>query len=369
MGPVWADIRELGGFDLTIRLDGERLSLLFPAYLETDRDLKVVAFGPSSALTTAGVTLGAPLSRAFALQPARSLTDLARTKTLVRLTAPDGATRLEGLVCETETGFVFLANVFVPATDALVRERDAAVAASRSKSEFLGQISRELRTQLHGVIGVIGQLASSRLTPEQAELVELIQDSGDALTDVVDEVLDFVRQEAQPASKDVRALNLSYKVQDDSPVDAADRVAEVEAADDDDDAPVRALVAEDHPANRRIIELMLAPMGVEVTLVGNGAEAVDAFKQHDWEMVLLDMQMPVLDGASAARAMRAMEPGLGRGRTPIAMLSANVLPRHVEDALAAGADHFIAKPVTPAALARGLDELIRAAAVNAAKDA
>ena len=199
--------------------------------------------------------------------------------------------------------------------------------------------------------------------------MELIQVSGDALTDVVDEVLDFVRQEAQPVSEDARALDLSHKTQDGPPGVRSAAAAVAEAADDDDDAPVRALVAEDHPANRRIIELMLAPMGVEVTLVGNGAEAVEAFKQHDWEMVLLDMQMPVLDGASAARAMRGMEPALGRGRTPIAMLSANVLPRHVEDALAAGADHFIAKPVTPAALARGLDELIRAAAVNAAKEA
>ena len=138
-------------------------------------------------------------------------------------------------------------------------------------------------------------------------------------------------------------------------------------SDEDNDDPVRALVAEDHPANRRIIELMLAPMGVEVTLVGNGAEAVEAFKAHDWELILLDMQMPVLDGISAARAMRALEVGLGRSRTPIAMLSANVLPRHVDEALAAGADHFIAKPVTPVALARGLDELVRAAAINASR--
>ena len=366
MEPDGADISDPGGRVLTLMLDSERLSLLFPAYLETDRDLTVVAFGPSVALVTAGVSIGSPLSRTFVLQPAGAPADLARAKTLVRLAMSDGAPRLQGLVVETETGFLFLANVFVASTDTLERERDDAVAASRAKSDFLGQISRELRTQLHGVIGVIGQLASSRLTPEQAELVELIQGSGDALTDVVDEVLDFVRQEAQPVSEDARAFDLSHRSQD-GPAAAPSTAAE--SADDDDDAPVRALVAEDHPANRRIIELMLAPMGVEVTLVANGAEAVEAFKQHDWEMVLLDMQMPVLDGASAARAMRGMEPALGRGRTPIAMLSANVLPRHVEDALAAGADHFIAKPVTPAALARGLDELIRAAAVNAAKEA
>ena len=163
---------------MSLKLDSERLSLLFPAYLETDRDLTVLGVGPSLELVTAGVRVGAPLSRMFVLQPAGAPADLARAKTLVRLATADGAPRLQGLVVETETGFLFLTNAFVASTDALVRERDEAVAASRAKSDFLGQISRELRTQLHGVIGVIGQLASSRLTPEQAELVELIQGSG-----------------------------------------------------------------------------------------------------------------------------------------------------------------------------------------------
>jgi CheY-like chemotaxis protein len=135
----------------------------------------------------------------------------------------------------------------------------------------------------------------------------------------------------------------------------------------DEEPPVKVLVAEDHPANRRIIELMLAPMGAAVTLVSNGAEALTAFKQGGWELVLMDMQMPVLDGVSAVRSLREVERENRWPRTPVAMLSANVLPRHVEEAMNAGADHFIAKPVTPAALAMGLDELIKAAAVNAAK--
>ena len=59
-------------------LDSERLSLLFPAYLETDRDLTVVGFGPSVALVSAGVSVGAPLSRTFTLQPAGAPADLAR---------------------------------------------------------------------------------------------------------------------------------------------------------------------------------------------------------------------------------------------------------------------------------------------------
>ena len=121
---------------------------------------------------------------------------------------------------------------------------------------------------------------------------------------------------------------------------------------------LRALVAEDHAVNRRIIELMLAPMGVEVTLVSNGAEAIDAFSGGGFSLVLLDMQMPVLDGVSAARAIRNIEEKLGWPRTPIAMLTANVLPKHQAEAMAAGSDLFIAKPVTPAILAARLDQLV-----------
>jgi signal transduction histidine kinase/ActR/RegA family two-component response regulator len=126
-----------------------------------------------------------------------------------------------------------------------------------------------------------------------------------------------------------------------------------------DHGPVRALVAEDHAVNRRIIELMLAPLGVEVTLAANGAEALEAFRTGGFSLVLLDMQMPVLDGVSAAKAMRETERELGWPRTPIAMLTANVMPRHKTEAMEAGADLFIAKPVTPATLAASLDQLVR----------
>ena len=126
------------------------------------------------------------------------------------------------------------------------------------------------------------------------------------------------------------------------------------------DQQIRCLVAEDHPANRRIIELMLAPLGVRVSLVSNGQEAVDAFRNGQFGMVLLDMQMPVLDGVEAAKAMREIERIEQRPRTPIAMLTANVLPKHRNEAMGAGADLFIAKPVTPATLAASLDALIRA---------
>ena len=390
---------------MSLSIDSETLAFLFPAYLRTDAGLRIVSVGPALARRTPAVAVGTRLTEHFTMEPAAAADGvgaLAAARTRITLRGRGGDVVLRGSVAAVEDGYLFLVGyaavtasgdtainsappltpadlapsdsardgahvlaaqaTLLVAARALADEanaaREAAEAASRAKTEFLTVISHELRDHLHGVIGLVGALGAGPLTPEQAEMVSLIAHSGAALTRVVDDVLDFVGGAGgtSPRSADADLATAP---------DAAGPWEDRAETRDDDEPPVRALVAEDHPANRRIIELMLAPMGVDVTLVANGAEAVEAFKRHDWELVLLDMQMPVLDGVSAARAMRDLEVGLGRARTPIAMLSANVLPRHVDDAMLAGADHFIAKPVTPSALAQGLDDLIRAAAANA----
>ena len=112
------------------------------------------------------------------------------------------------------------------------------------------------------------------------------------------------------------------------------------------------VVADDHPVNRRTFQIILEAMGVDVTLAENGREAVEAMSAGPFDLVLMDMQMPVMDGLAATRAIRAME--AGSRRTPIAMLSANVMEAHVEMALAAGCDFHLPKPITPQQLADGL---------------
>src|SRR5690606_21434027 len=85
----------------------------------------------------------------------------------------------------------------------------------------------------------------------------------------------------------------------------------------------RVLLAEDHPVNRRVVELILAPFGVELTVVENGAQAIAACADRDFDAVLMDMQMPEVDGLAATRAIRLRETAApGRARVPIIMLSA-----------------------------------------------
>jgi len=117
---------------------------------------------------------------------------------------------------------------------------------------------------------------------------------------------------------------------------------------------LRVLLAEDHPVNQKVVQLLLEPYGVRVTTVDNGAKAVEAFKGGLYDLVLMDMQMPVMDGLAATRAIRRLEQ-VG-ARTPIIMLSANAMERHRQDALLAGADLHVAKPVTAAALIGGIGQ-------------
>ena len=118
--------------------------------------------------------------------------------------------------------------------------------------------------------------------------------------------------------------------------------------------PLQVLLADDHPANRKIIEIMLAATAMELVAVEDGAQALEAFKREAFDLVLMDMQMPAMDGLTATAAIRAFEAQDGRARTPILMLTANAMAEHVEAGRAAGADGHLTKPLTLAALFDGI---------------
>jgi PAS domain S-box-containing protein len=122
--------------------------------------------------------------------------------------------------------------------------------------------------------------------------------------------------------------------------------------------PLRVLLAEDHPTNQRVVQLILASTGAELTIVGNGQQALEAFAAAAYDVVLMDMQMPGMDGLTATRAIRELEARRGVPPTPVVMLSANAMPEHREEARAAGADLHVAKPVTAATLLTGIEQAV-----------
>ena len=132
------------------------------------------------------------------------------------------------------------------------------------------------------------------------------------------------------------------------------------------DRPLRVLLADDHPTNRKVVQVLFSQFDVDLVCTENGQEACDAFATRRFDLVLMDMQMPVMDGLDAVRTIRERERQRGLARTPIVMLTANALPEHRDASLAAGADLHMAKPIEAPKLFGVLQSVAERQAVAAA---
>ena len=198
--------------------------------------------------------------------------------------------------------------------------------ASRAKSDFLADMSHELRTPLNGVTGLVQALAKTRLTRTQSALLEDIAASAGQLERLVSGLLDY-----GDAAR------------------ATDTLAPSPVPPEAGRPPLRVLAADDNPTNRKVLELMLGAAGAEVISVENGEQAVEAWRGGAFDVLLMDLRMPVMDGLDAIRAIRKAEaPGLPRA--PIIVVSANTSPGDLQASTAAGADRHIGKPVRAEAL-------------------
>ncbi len=110
-------------------------------------------------------------------------------------------------------------------------------------------------------------------------------------------------------------------------------------------AQLRILAAEDNATNRIVLKTILNAIGLDPEIVDNGREAVDAWRAGQFDLILMDVQMPVLDGVSATGEIRRVEAREGLERTPIVALSANAMTHQVREYLEAGMDAHLAKPI------------------------
>ncbi|MBP2295618.1 hybrid sensor histidine kinase/response regulator [Azospirillum rugosum] len=118
--------------------------------------------------------------------------------------------------------------------------------------------------------------------------------------------------------------------------------------------PARILLAEDLPMNRELAVSMLAAVGHRVDTAADGREAVEAASRGGYDLILMDVQMPVMDGLAATAAIRALPPP--QGSVPILAMSASALPAEVARCVAAGMDGHVAKPIDRAALLDAIDQ-------------
>lgn len=209
-------------------------------------------------------------------------------------------------------------------------EQKAAMAESRQR--FLTEMSHELRTPLNAVIGFSHLLSDAGLPAQAADQARRIHQAGARLLEVVNQMIEL--SEADP-----------HQEPDAPPPEVVSQAPPSGgAAQPGRDGPgLRVLYVDDNESNRTLVRAMLATQGVVCETAGDGLCGVQAAAGGEWDLILMDIQMPVMDGVSAARRIRSL-PGTAAD-VPIIAVTANTLPDQVVSYVEAGMDDCIAKPV------------------------
>ncbi|MCE9596328.1 MAG: response regulator [Spirochaetia bacterium] len=145
-------------------------------------------------------------------------------------------------------------------------------------------------------------------------------------------------------------FTVAFKVVEDQVTESRAPGAIAEPAVTEVSDKLQILLAEDSPDNRSVLSVFLRDIPHDLAMAENGAEAVEQFKQRRFDLVLMDNQMPVMDGLSAVREIRSWEKNNGKTRTTILALTADSMKSDIENSLAAGCDGHLTKPVRKAVL-------------------
>ena len=126
--------------------------------------------------------------------------------------------------------------------------------------------------------------------------------------------------------------------------------------EDEDDRPLRVLVVDDHDINRRAVELILAPLGCDISTAADGLLALAQCETKAFDVIFMDVRMPELDGRETTRRLRAGG-GINAG-VPVIAVTADTAPDDIAACMAAGMTYFVSKPLTPAALLGALNHVL-----------
>lgn len=233
------------------------------------------------------------------------------------------------------------------AATALAASHARTEAAQAAKSRFLSQMSHNIRTPMNGVLGMMTALAQTALDPKQADMLARARRAGDELRALVDNIIDI-------ADSGVSGDPPAPSEQATAPIM---EIAEIRI----NGRRPRILVAEDIETNQIVLCSMLDTLGCDHSVVGNGALAVDAIESQSFDAVLMDIQMPIMDGTAATRAIRRL-PGKV-ANVPIIGITAQAILAERELLKSAGMDLCLAKPISVALLSAALHELLPAEAM------
>lgn len=214
----------------------------------------------------------------------------------------------------------------------LVREQQKTAEALAAKTRFLTEMAHEIRTPLNSLSGGIELLSDD--SKAESKDFEVVQQATAQLVEIASKLIEQAEvgeQVRNVGSQGPQSLSSSRPV----------------AQDALNEAP-RVLLAEDTASNRYVIERMLASIGCETISVTNGVEAVEALREQSFDVILMDVMMPIMDGEQATQAIRALNGSASR--TPIIGVTAHSLQAERERLLSSGMTACLAKPVRRDAL-------------------
>ncbi len=214
-------------------------------------------------------------------------------------------------------------------------EHKAAMAEARQK--FLADMSHDLRTPLNAVIGFSELLSGAGLASAQGEQARRIHEAGLSLLTVVNQMIDLSDRGADPLPAAPAGPDLDLR---------APPLAEQTGSGSG--RSLRVLCVDDNEANRFLMTAMLTGQGMICETADDGALGLAAAAGGGWDVVLMDIQMPVMDGIESARRIRAL--GGEAGAVPIIAVTANTLADQIDAYVEAGMDDLVAKPVNMAEL-------------------
>lgn len=525
-----------------IHLQKDQIEDLFPCYILTDGDLSLKAVGRSIRKLLPQAKDGTRLFDHFVMQRPRNFDPVvaARRASALQIKSQDGRLNLVGSVVTVQQGYLFClthsamqsqnwgtlglsASDFSSADQSmaigtsmglqavlmsemkelaanLARARDEALAANRAKSTFLSVMSHEIRTPLNGVLGMVHVLLKDAPTEQQRSRLEIVQESGDALLAILNDLLDISRIEAGKMTLESIEFNIrevlngayaaftaiankagvsfvldidqaegiylgdptrirqiaynflsnalkftkegrvvlaanyrdgtleiavtdtgigiaterletvfdpftqadvstnrnfggtglglsiaydlakmmggSIRVESDLGKGSTftailkiprlgDAVNEPSPAIEDEAVvsqdivqSLRVLAAEDNLVNQLVLRTLMEQFGITLTVVENGKLAVEAWESQVWDIILMDMQMPVMGGVEASRLIRQRERETGRSKTPIIAVTANAMTHQVSEYESAGINGIVSKPIKADALANVLIKVL-----------
>ncbi len=205
----------------------------------------------------------------------------------------------------------------------LAEEQRKTSEALAARTQFLTEMAHAIRTPLNSLNGGLELLGD--IVPEGSQDYAVVQEAADQLVEIASRLIEQAGGDAPTSAPSVVSKPVAAKV-----------------SSERGEKP-RILVAEDTESNRYVIERMLESIGCETVVVGNGVEAVDAVRQQSFDLVLMDVMMPIMDGEQATQAIRALSGPASR--TPIIGVTAHSLQAERERLLSAGMTACLAKPV------------------------